>query len=148
MADNWVKTAANTDGSFRLTFDREDTFSMKYNIIWDKIWGTGLFAPSVYYSEFCSYFKHMNAYGLPLDNRKSYTKSDWLVWVASLAPTKEEFSSFIKPLWNCYNVSPSRVPLTDWYDTHTSEVVGFRHRSVQGGLFIRILDEFKTYYLR
>ncbi len=147
MADNWVKTASNPDGSFRLTFDRENTFSMKYNIIWDKIWGTGLFAPSVYYSEFCSYFKHMNAYGLPLDNRKSYTKSDWLVWVASLAPTKEEFSAFIKPLWNCYNVTPSRVPLTDWYDTHTSEVVGFRHRSVQGGLFIRILDVFKSYYL-
>ncbi len=143
MADNWVKTAANSDGSFRLTFDKVDTFSMKYNMIWDKIWGTGLFAPSVYYSEFCSYFKHMNAYGLPLDNRKSYTKSDWLVWVASLAPTKDEFISFINPLWNTYNVSPSRVPMTDWYDTHTSEVVGFRHRSVQGGLFIRILDLFK-----
>ena len=141
MADNWVKTAANDDGSFRLTFDKEDTFSMKYNIIWDKIWQTGLFAPSVYYSEFCSYKKHINAYGLPLDNRKTYTKADWLMWVAVLSPTKEEFIEFIKPLWSCYNSSPSRVPLTDWYDTVTSEVVGFRHRSVVGGFFIKFLED-------
>lgn len=141
MADNWVKTAANDDGSFRLTFDKVDTFSMKYNIIWDKIWQTGLFAPSVYYSEFCSYKKHINAYGLPLDNRKTYTKSDWLMWVAVLSPSKEEFIEFIKPLWNCYNSSPSRVPLTDWYDTVTSEVVGFRHRSVVGGFFIKFLED-------
>lgn len=141
MADNWVNNAANDDGSFRLTFDREDTFSMKYNIIWDKIWQTGLFAPCIYYSEFCSYKKHINAYGLPLDNRKTYTKSDWLMWVGVLAPTKEEFIDFIKPMWNCYNSTPSRVPLTDWYDTVTSEVVGFRHRSVLGGFYIKFLED-------
>ncbi|MBR3768328.1 MAG: DUF4965 domain-containing protein [Clostridia bacterium] len=140
MAENWVKNAANSDGSFRLTFDKMDTFSMKYNMIWDKLWGTKLFAPSVYYSEFCSNKKHINAYGMPLDNRKTYTKSDWFLWTACLAPTKEEFESFIEPMWNCFNVTPSRVPMTDWYDTVTSLVVGFRHRSVQGGLFIKLLE--------
>ncbi len=139
MADNWVKKAANADGSFRLAFDCEDTFSMKYNMIWDKIWKTGLFAPSVYYSEFCSNKKHFNAYGMPLDNRKTYTKSDWIMWTACLAPTDEEFEEYITPMWNCYNQSPSRVPMTDWYDTVTSLIVGFRHRSVQGGMFIRML---------
>lgn len=141
MANSWVERAANEDGSFRLAFDRPGTFSMKYNIVWDKLWGTKLFAPSVIYSEFASNKKHINAYGMPLDNRKRYTKSDWLVWVATLAPEKSEFEEFIEPLWRCYNVSPSRVPLTDWYDTDTSVVVGFRHRSVQGGLFIKLLEE-------
>ena len=141
MADNWVKTAANTDGSFRLTFDRPDTFSMKYNMIWDKIWNTGLFAPSVYYAEFSSNKKHINPYGMPLDNRRTYTKSDWLLWTACLAPTQEEFEEFITPMWKCYNLTPSRVPMTDWYDTVTSLVVGFRHRTVQGGLFIKLMSE-------
>ena len=109
-------------------------------MIWDKYWHTGLFAPSVYYSEFCSNKKHINAYGMPLDNRKTYTKSDWLLWTACLAPSIEEFNAFIEPMWNCYNVTPSRVPLTDWYDTVTSQVVGFRHRSVQGGLFLKLLE--------
>ena len=40
----------------------------------------------------------------------------------------------------CYNHSPSRVPLTDWYDTVTSVKVGFQHRTVQGGLFMKLLD--------
>lgn len=140
MADSWVKNAANSDGSFRLAFDRKDTFSMKYNMVWDKIWGTGLFAPSVYYSEFCSNKKHFNAYGMPLDNRRTYTKSDWIMWTACLAPTDEEFEEYIEPMWNCYNQSPSRVPMTDWYDTVTSQMVGFRHRSVQGGMFIKMLS--------
>lgn len=145
MADNWVKNAANNDGSFRLTFDRADTFSMKYNMIWDKIWHTGLFAPSVYYSEFSSNKKHINPYGMPLDNRKTYTKSDWLLWTACLAPTNEEFEQFIEPMWNCYNLTPSRVPMTDWYDTVTSLVVGFRHRTVQGGLFIKLMAELECF---
>lgn len=140
MADNWVKSAAEPDGSFRLTFDRAGTFSMKYNMVWDKLWKTELFAPSVYYSEFCSNKKHINAYGMPLDNRKDYTKSDWLVWTACLSPSTEEFEQFISPMWHCYNVTPSRVPMTDWYDTVTSLVVGFRHRSVQGGLYIKLLE--------
>ena len=37
MADIWTVTADNGDGSYKLAFDREGTFSMKYNIIWDKL---------------------------------------------------------------------------------------------------------------
>lgn len=141
MAAGWTERAANTDGSFRLAFDRPDTFSMKYNVIWDKLWGTDLFPPYVLYSEFSTNKKRINAYGMPLDNRKTYTKSDWLVWTAMLAPDKEEFEEFIEPLWKSYHVTPSRVPMTDWYDTVTSAMVGFRHRSVQGGLFVKLLED-------
>lgn len=140
MAKSWVERAQNADGSFRLAFDRPDSFSMKYNVVWDKLWGTGLFPPYVLYSEFCSNKKQINAYGMPLDNRRTYTKSDWLLWTAMLSPTKEEFEEFIAPLWLCYNSTPSRVPMTDWYDTVTSCIVGFQHRSVQGGLFIKLLE--------
>lgn len=139
MAESWMQRAVNPDGSFRLAFDREGSWSMKYNIIWDKIWELGFFPPYMYFSEFASNCKHINYYGMPLDNRKAYTKSDWLVWTACLAPTKEEFEKFIEPLWNAYNVSCSRVPMTDWYDTNTAQVVGFRNRTVQGGLFIRLM---------
>lgn len=141
MARSWASRAANGDGSYRLAFDQPDTFSMKYNMVWDKIWGTGLFSQKLIRSEIASNFKHFNRYGMPLDSRADYTKSDWLVWTATLSPSRRDFERFIAPLWQAYNDSPSRVPMTDWYDTVSSFIVGFQNRTVQGGLFIKLLDE-------
>jgi hypothetical protein len=116
---------------------------MKYNIIWDVILGTNIFPKEVIRSEFASYKKRVNKYGMPLDNRETYTKSDWLVWTATLAETKQDFIDYVEPLWAAYHYTPSRVPMTDWYFTVTSLHKGFQHRSVQGGLFIKLLDDSK-----
>ncbi len=140
MARSWATRAANEDGSYRLAFDRPGTFSMKYNMVWDKIWGTGLFGRKLIRSEIASNFKHFNRYGMPLDSRTDYTKSDWLVWTATLTQSRRDFEKFIAPLWQTYNDSPSRVPMTDWYDTVSSRHINFQNRTVQGGLFIKLLD--------
>ena len=140
MAKSWCARAANEDGSYRLAFDQPDTFSMKYNMVWDKIWGTGLFSQKIVRKEIASNFTHFNKYGMPLDSRSDYTKSDWLVWTATLSQSRREFERYIAPLWLAYNESPSRVPMTDWYDTVSSRIVGFQNRTVQGGLFIKMLD--------
>lgn len=140
MARRWVQDASNGDGSFRLAFDRAGTWSMKYNIVWDKLWGTEIMDRAAIASEFASYKKHINPYGMPLDNRETYTKSDWLVWTATLASERADFEAFVAPLWEAYHRSPSRVPMTDWYFTVTSAMRGFQHRSVQGGLFIKLLE--------
>ena len=76
---------------------------------------------------------------MPLDSREKYTKSDWTVWAACFADKPEDFEFFAGLLWNAYNTMRSRVPMTDWYYADTSEMVGFRNRTVQGGLFIRLL---------
>ncbi len=140
MSLDWIERAKNEDGSFRLAFDREGTFSMKYNIIWDKLFGTNVMPKSAIVSEFASYRRKTNKYGLPLDNRSLYTKSDWLVWTATLADEKDDFIEMIEPLWDAYNSSDSRMPMTDWYWTHTAAMRGFTHRSVQGGLWIKMLE--------
>ena len=140
-AESWCKRAANGDGSYRLAFDRDGSFSMKYNMVWDKIWGTGIFPREVYKREVKSNFNRFNEYGMPLDSRSDYTKSDWLVWTATLASSDSDFKKFIAPLWKAYNETPDRVPMTDWYDTVSGMLVGFIHRTVQGGLFIKLLDK-------
>lgn len=143
-AASWVARAVNPDGkSYRLAFDRPDTYSMKYNMVWDKIWGTNIFPKEVFDSEIASNFSTFNRYGMPLDSRADYTKSDWLVWVATMAKSKADFKKFIAPMWKFYNESPDRVPMSDWYDTKSGYIVGFIHRTVQGGLFIKMLDESK-----
>ncbi len=151
MALDWADRAHNGDGSYKLAFDAESTFSMKYNIVWDKLFGTQIMPKAVIASELASYKKHMQPYGMPLDSRKNYTKSDWTVWTATLAERREDFEAFIEPMWNAYNFMPSRVPMADWYDTDTgmhhvyysrSAALhkSFRNRTVQGGLFIKLLE--------
>ena len=150
MTQSWITHAANADGSYRLAFNWQNSFSMKYNIVWDKLFGTGIMPKEVLASEFASYAKHMNNYGLPLDNRADYTKSDWYIWTGVLADSREEFGKFIEPLWNSYNETESRVPMTDWYMTTTalhrsygsSSGLGksFRNRTVVGGHFMKLLE--------
>lgn len=151
MALDWEKRASNGDGSYRLAFDRPGTFSMKYNIVWDKLLGTEIMPKSVIESEVASYRAHAHTYGLPLDNRQPYTKSDWLIWTATLAGNRDTFEDMVAPLWDAYNSMQSRVPATDWYYTITgqhkvytssSEKVekSFRNRTVVGGHFIKLLE--------
>lgn len=138
-ARSLVKNAENDDGSFRLAYDKPGTFSLKYNSVWDKIWKTELFPKEFYQGEIERYKKEMLTFGVPLDSREKYTKSDWLVWAACLSESKENFEYLVHPLWNAYNTMRTRVPMTDWYFCDTSHMRGFQHRTVQGGLFIKFM---------
>lgn len=141
MARDWCKRAANNDGSYRLAFDQPDTYSLKYNIVWDKLFGTGLFTQKELETEFTSYWKYMNPYGIPLDCRGSTSKTDWLAWTAVLAPDKEQFARFMAPVWRYFNETENRVPMADWYSTKTAKRFYMQHRTVQGGLFIKLVED-------
>ncbi len=140
-AKSWCLRAENADGSYKLAFDKDGSFSMKYNAVWDKIWGTGLFPERMFKNEIDSNFEHFDKYGMPLDSRSDYTKSDWLVWCATMAGSSAQFKRYVAPLWHAYNDTPDRVPMTDWYDTKSACKVGFVARSVIGGLFIKALEQ-------
>jgi len=140
-AVSFLRRAENPDGSYRLAYDREGTFSLKYNAIWDKVWGTKLLPDSFFEAEIKRYRAEVMPYGVPLDSREKYTKSDWTVWAASLTGKKEDLAFFSERLWLAYHTMRTREAMTDWYFTDTSEMRSFRHRTVQGGLFIRLMFE-------
>lgn len=138
-AKEWVKQAADGD-HYRLVFDKANTWSLKYNLLWDDLFGFGLFSREVIEKELAYYVKVQNKFGVPLDNRADYTKTDWLVWAASMG-TQEQFNALLKPVATWLTETPSRVAFSDWYDTKNGRNVGFEARSVIGGVFAKLLRD-------
>jgi len=140
FVQRWMKEADDGD-HYRLAFDKPGTWSQKYNLVWDKVLGLNLFPAEVARKEMDYYKKVQNEYGLPLDNRKEYTKLDWITWTATLTENREDFDALVAPIIRFINATPDRSPLTDWYQTKTARKVGFTARSVVGGVFMRMLYE-------
>jgi hypothetical protein len=140
MAAKWEGAAKDGD-RYRLAFDRAGTWSQKYNLVWDTLLGYKLFPDEIRRREMAFYKTRQNAYGLPLDNRADYAKGDWIVWTATLAETRGDFSALITPLYGFLDQTPDRVPFSDWYSTTSGLKRGFQARSVVGGVFIPMLDD-------
>jgi len=139
-AAHWVKVAADGD-HFRLAFDKPNTWSQKYNLVWDRILGLDVFPPSVAQMEVAHYKKVMQRYGLPLDSRTHLTKSDWSVWSASLADNQADFEAIISPMYDYLNATTARSPFMDSYVTDDVHSDGMHARPVIGGVFIKMLTD-------
>ena len=136
MANSWL-SRADAGGYTSLSFNG-DGWSMKYNLVWDKLLGFNFLPEEFYRREIASYIPRMEKYGLPLDSRAPYSKSDWIMWTAAMA-SAEEFPEFVAPLARYLKETDSRVPFSDYYDTETGRYEKFIARSVQGGLFMPLL---------
>lgn len=140
FAAEWRKRADDGD-HYRLAFDRPDTWSQKYNMVWDKVLDLGLFGPEVYATELAFYERHEDTFGIPLDNRSKCTKPEWHLWVGTLAPTDKDFRRYAHRIFHYADATPSRVPLSDFYLADNGRKRGNVARSVVGGFFIKVLAE-------
>ena len=139
-AARWQSMADDGD-HYRLAFDRPGTWSQKYNLAWDTVFGLGLFPPEVMRKELAFYRGKRLAYGTPLDSRSPAAKPEWAIWVATMAESKETFEEFVAPIHKYVDETPHRVPLADIYFAHTGRRRANQARSVVGGFYMKLLAD-------
>ena len=139
MVPKWMEAAkGGMHGATRIAFDRPDTWSLKYNLVWDRVLDLGLFPPEVADAELKAYRALELPYGVPLDCRKTYTKADWLVWCGSMTGRREDLEFMSEGIYRFLDETPDRIPFSDWYLTDSRLYRGFIARSVVGGVFMPV----------
>ncbi len=140
LAAKWCEAAkGGRHGAYRLAFDRADSWSLKYNLVWDTLLGFKLFPPEVAMSELKAYRAEALSYGVPLDSRAKYTKADWLVWAGSLTGRREDLEFMVGGIRRYLNDTRDRFAFCDWYWADKAARRGFMARSVVGGVFLPVL---------
>jgi transposase len=139
FAKDIVDMAKDRD-ALRLAFDQPGSWSLKYNFIWDRLMGFNLFPRNVLAREIAQYKRRAEPCGIPLDNRSTLTKPEWMLWAAWLTGERAFFQDSVERILRYANTTPNRVPLSDLYLTDSGRKIGFQARSVLGGLFIGLLD--------
>jgi hypothetical protein len=119
------------------------SWSIKYNLLWQRLLKLNGPFPwdDVVGVELAFYKTKANKYGVPMDPRHTYVKTDWLSWIAAMEPTEEGFRKMFDPIYSELNDTPDRNPFTDLYDTTNAHqsMSGFIARPVIGGLFAKAL---------
>lgn len=138
-AKSYITTwlSSSQDGQhLRLAYDQPGTWSLKYNGFPDRLLNTNLVSPAVQAEEAAWYTSQAGGYGVLLDPRNDYTKTDWEIWTAAFLQAQPAARNMlVADVYNFANVTANRVPLTDWYVVSSAAQRGFADRPVVGGLF-------------
>ncbi|KAJ7368444.1 DUF1793-domain-containing protein [Mycena albidolilacea] len=131
----WQKlSASTTDAHLTLAYGNSNSWGLSYNLFGDKLLKLNLFPESVYAEQTAWYQTHTNAFGVPLDTRHTYTKTDWEIFTASWVTTTTVRDLFISSVKKWVSDGLNNGPLGDLYDTVSGQIaVGFRARPVVGG---------------
>ncbi len=147
FAKKWEKDTFENN-HYKLAFDKENSWSLKYNLAWDRLFGFGVFDKSVFETETKYYLTKLEKYGIPLDSRSDMAKSDWNIWATALSDDTEYRDAIIRSIWTMVNETRERVPLTDYYNVKTGRQWqcgyykrpwGFSNRTVVGGFWMPLL---------
>lgn len=121
-----------------LSYQWRSSWGLLYNTYMDKLLGLDMVSPRVYEMQSDWYALQSQVYGVPLDSRHLYTKSDWEMWAAATC-SAETRRLFVTAIAYWINSTSTEFPLTDLYDTvgdggYPPDLV-FKARPVVGGHF-------------
>ncbi|KAH8830455.1 DUF1793-domain-containing protein [Flagelloscypha sp. PMI_526] len=124
---------SKTEAHLTLSYNNDVTWGLSYNLFGDKLLDLNLFPAEIYQMQTAWYKTKVNQFGVPLDTRHTYTKSDWEIWTAAIVSDTDARDQFISHVKNYLTSGVNDMPFSDWYETTNGASVGFRARPVAGG---------------
>ncbi|KAF8639975.1 hypothetical protein AX17_001222 [Amanita inopinata Kibby_2008] len=132
--NKWQTYAISTTGPhLTLSYGNDSSWGLSYNLYADKLLKLNLFPSSIYEMQTAWYKTVTQPFGVPLDTRHTYTKSDWEIWTSAIVTDTEVRDLFISSVKKWASDGLSSQPLGDWYETTNGQPEGFRARPVVGG---------------
>lgn len=137
----WESFAIDPSGKHTLlSYQWRSSYGLLYNIYPDLLLNLSIVPPSVYAMQSAWYPTISQVFGVPLDNRHSYTKSDWEMWTAATcSPSTRKL--FVTSLAYWLNETTTDKAFTDLYVTEghggypQDPQIEFIARPVAGGHF-------------
>ncbi|KKA21769.1 Glutaminase GtaA [Rasamsonia emersonii CBS 393.64] len=142
--NKWEKFAVDpSEKHTLLAYEWRSSWGLLYNIYPDKLLGLGVVPAHIYEMQSNWYPQVSQIFGVPLDSRHFYTKSDWEMWTAATCePATRRL--FVDAIAYWLNETTTSLAFTDLYDTvgtgdypndDSGNPIQFIARPVQGGQF-------------
>jgi hypothetical protein len=144
----WINYAVGPGETHtKLAYHRSGSWGSLYNLYGNSLLCFHMEDPpfipeAVYTNQSAFYLTKMQNFGLPLDDRHLYTKSDWEMWVAAIASNGTR-ADIVQRMGLWLNETPTNLPMTDLYDAVGGGFPGvtFKARPVVGGHFAALALE-------
>ncbi|ERT01200.1 hypothetical protein HMPREF1624_02442 [Sporothrix schenckii ATCC 58251] len=139
----WVYLAVDPTGHSHtlLAYQWRSSWGLLYNVFMDKLLDLGVVGDDIYAMQSEWYPQVSQVFGVPLDNRHHYTKSDWMMWVAATCTPKTR-RLLVTSLAYWLNYTTTEHPFSDLFEVVGSgyypqvpQDIRFQARPAVGGHF-------------
>jgi hypothetical protein len=134
------------DTHVKLQYQDDKTWGTLYNLVFDRLLNLRLVAEEIYTKQDAFYSTKVNKYGVPLDSRFTWQKTDWAMFASATAAVASIRDLWIENLYKFVSNGKTDAPFTDLIETRTGDFpkppftpsIRFIARPVVGGHFIHL----------
>lgn len=109
------------DTHVKLDYQDDKSWGTLYNLIFDRLLNLQLVAEEVYDKQDAFYPTKQKEYGIPLDSRFTWQKSDWAMFASATAAVTSTRDLWIENLYKFISSGNTDAPFTDLFETRTGD---------------------------
>lgn len=124
------------------TIDDRNSWSLKYNLIWDRILGLNLFSHGLYEKEIALYRKNLHKFGVPADSYGSAARVSASMFAAALDDSGKFTAEISAAIAKALVSAKTNLVFPDRYDVITGVEDGANKQNpAVGAAFIKLLAD-------